>query len=59
MIYPEIFKLETGSDLLISLKEMAKNENKEENILSDVVDLSMPRIQCSGKKQSTLLKNIL
>ena len=26
VIYPKIFKLETGRDLIISLQEMAKNE---------------------------------
>ena len=59
MIYPKIFKLETGRDLLISLQEMAKNENKAVYILSVVVNLSKARIQCPGKKQSTLIKNTL
>ena len=59
MIYPKIFKLESGSDLLISLKEMAKKENKSGYILSVVGNLSKARIQCPGKKQSTLIKNTL
>ena len=59
MIYPKIFKLESGSDLLISLQEMAKKENKEGYILSIVGNLSKARIQCPGNKQSTLIKNTL
>ena len=59
MIYPKIFKLETGRDLLISLQEMAKKENKAGYILSIVGNLSKARIQCPGKKQSTLIKNTL
>ena len=59
MIYPKIFKLETGRDLLISLQEMAKKENKTGYILSIVGNLSKARIQCPGKKQSTLIKSTL
>ena len=59
VIYPKIFKLETGRDLLISLQEMAKKENKAGYILSVVGNLSKGRIQCPGKKQSTLIKNSL
>ena len=59
MIYPKIFKLERGRDLLISLQEMAKKENKAGYILSVVGNLSEARIQCPGKKQSTLIKNTL
>jgi len=59
VIYPKIFKLESGSDLLISLQEMAKKENKEGYILSIVGNLSKARIQCPGNKQSTLIKNTL
>ena len=59
MIYPKIFKLETGRDLLISLQEMATKENKAGYILSVVGNLSQARIQCPGKKQSTLIKNTL
>ena len=59
MIYPKIFKLETGTDLLISLHEMAKKENKAGYILSAVGNLSKARIRCPGKKQSTLIKNPL
>ena len=59
MIYPKIFKLERGRDLLISLQEMAKKENKAGYILSVVGNLSKARIQCPGKKQSTLIKNTL
>ena len=59
MIYPKIFKLETGSDLLVCLQEMAKKENKAGYILSVVGNLSKARIQCSGQKQSTLIKNTL
>ena len=59
MIYPKIFKLESGSDLLISLQEMATKENREGYILSVVGNLSKARIQCPGKKQSTLIKNTL
>ena len=59
MIYPKIFKLETGRDLLISLQEMAKKENKAGYILSVVGNLSKARIQCPGKNQSTLIKNTL
>ena len=59
MIYPKIFKLETGRDLLISLQEMAKKENKTGYILSVVGNLSEAIIQCPGKKQSTLIKNNL
>ena len=51
MIYPKIFKLETGKDLLISLQEMAMKENKAGYILSVVGNLSEARIQCPGKKQ--------
>tara|TARA_B100000963_G_scaffold185826_1_gene161510 strand:+ start:66 stop:665 length:600 start_codon:yes stop_codon:yes gene_type:complete len=59
VIYPKILKLKTGSDLLISLHEMAKKENKAGYILSIVGNLSNARIQCPGKKQSTLVKNTL
>ena len=59
MIYPKIFKLETGRDLLISLQEMAKKENKAGYILSVVGNLSKARIKCPGKKNSTLIKNSL
>ena len=59
VIYPKIFKLETGKDLLISLQEMAIKENKAGYILSVVGNLSKARIQCPGKKQSTLIKNTL
>ena len=59
MIYPKIFKLDTGKDLLISLQEMAKKENKSGYILSVVGNLSKARIKCPGKKQSTLIKNSL
>ena len=59
VIYPKIFKLETGRDLLISLQEMAKKENKTGYILSVVGNLSEAIIQCPGKKQSTLIKNNL
>ena len=59
VIYPKIFKLETGRDLLISLQEMAIKENKAGYILSVVGNLSKARIQCPGQKQSTLIKNTL
>ncbi len=59
MIYPKILKLETGRDLLISLQEIAKKENKAGYILSVVGNLSKARIQCPGKKQSTLINNTL
>ena len=59
MIYPKILKIEKGSDLLISLQEMAKKENKAGYILSVVGNLSKARIQCPGKTQSTLIKNTL
>ena len=59
VIYPKIFKLETGKDLLISLQEMAIKENKAGYILSVVGNLSKARIQCPGKKHSTLIKNTL
>ena len=49
MIYPKIFKLDIGSDLFISLKEMAKKENKAGYFLSVVGNLSKARIQCPGK----------
>ena len=51
VIYPKIFKLETGRDLLISLQEMTKKENKAGYILSVVGNLSEARIQCPSKKQ--------
>ena len=50
VIYPKVFKLKTGSDLLISLKEMTKKENKSGYILSIVGNLSKAKIQCPGKK---------
>ena len=59
MIYPKIFKLETGWDLLISLQELAKKENKAGYILSVVGNLRKAKIKCPGKKQSTLIKNTL
>ena len=59
VLYPKIFKLETGRDLLISLQEMANKENKVGYILSVVGNLSIARIQCPGKKQSTTIKNTL
>ena len=59
MFYPKILKLQPGSDLLISLQEMAKKENKSGYILSVIGNLSQARIQCPGKKQSTLIKNTL
>ena len=59
MIYPKIFKLQAGWDLLISLQEMAKEENKAGYILSVVGNLSKARIQCPGKKQLTLINDTL
>ena len=59
LIYPKIFKLQTGRDLLISLQEMAKKENKAGYILSVVGNLSKAKIKCPGKKQSTIIKNSL
>jgi len=59
VIYPKIFKLERGRDLLISLQEMAKKENKAGYILSVVGNLSKARIRCPGKKQSNLITNTL
>ena len=59
VIYPKILKLQSGSDLLINLKELAQIENKSGYILSVVGNLSKARIQCPGKKQSTLIKNEL
>jgi len=59
VIYPKIFKLASGSDLLISLKEMAKKENKSGYILSVIGNLSKATIQCPGKTQSTLIKSNL
>jgi len=59
VIYPKICKLETGRDLLISLQEIAKKENKVGYILSVVGNLSKASIQCPGKKQTTLIKNTL
>ena len=59
VIYPKIFKLEAGEDLLISLEEMAKKENKAGYILSIVGNLSEARIQCPGKKQSTLILSLI
>ena len=59
VIHPRIFKVETGRDLLISLQEMAKKENKAGIILIIVVNLSKARIKCLGKKQSIVVKNIL
>ena len=59
VIYPKIFKLKSGCDLLISLREMAKKENKSGYILSVVGNLSKAKIQCPGKKQSTSIKNTL
>ena len=59
MIYPKIFKLESGRDILTSLQELAKNENKAGYILSVVGNLSKASIKCPGKKQSTLIKNTL
>ncbi len=59
VIYPKILQIETGRDLLISLQEISKKENKEGYILSVVGNLSKARIQCPGKKQSTLIKNTL
>ena len=50
MIYPKIFKLETGMDLLFSLQEMSKKQNKSGYILSVVGNLSKAIIQCPGKK---------
>ena len=55
VLYPKIFKLGTGRDLLISLQEMANKENKAVYVLSVVGNLSKARIQCPGKKQSTLI----
>ena len=49
VINPKIFKLETGRDLLISLQEMAKKENKAGYILIVVGNLSKARIKCPGK----------
>ena len=49
LIYPKIFKLETGRDLLTSLQEMVKKENKAGYILSIVGNLSKARIKCPGK----------
>ena len=59
VIYPQILKLEKGSDLLISLQAIAKKENKAGYILSIVGNLSKAKIQCPGKQHSTLIKNTL
>jgi len=59
VIYPKIFKLDKGRDLLLSLQEMATKENKAGYILSVVGNLSKARIKCPGKKQSTIIKNNL
>ena len=59
VIYPKIIKLQSGSDLLTSLHEIAKKENKTGYILSIVGNLSKAIIQCPGKKQPTLIKNTL
>ncbi len=59
MIYPKIVKLESGCDLLLSLNEIAKKENKFGYILSVVGNLSKAIIQCPGNKQTTLIKNNL
>ncbi len=59
VIYPKVFKLETGRDLLISLQEMAIKENKAGYILSVVGNLSKARIQCPGNIHSTLIQNTL
>ena len=59
LIYPKIVKLETGGDLLISLQDTAIKENKAGYILSVVGNLSKAKIQCPGKKQSTIIKNTL
>ena len=59
VIYPKILKLEKGSDLLISLQDIAKKENKAGYILSIVGNLSKAKIQCPGKQHSTLIKNTL
>ena len=49
MIYPSIFKLETGRNFLIHRQEIAKKENKAVYILSAVGNLSTAIIQCPGK----------
>tara|TARA_Y100000589_G_scaffold209923_1_gene198018 strand:- start:1034 stop:1645 length:612 start_codon:yes stop_codon:yes gene_type:complete len=59
LIYPKIVKLESGCDLLLSLNEIAKKENKFGYILSVVGNLSKAIIQCPGNKQTTLIKNNL
>tara|TARA_Y100001933_G_C18873677_1_gene511051 strand:- start:242 stop:421 length:180 start_codon:yes stop_codon:yes gene_type:complete len=56
VIYPKTFKHESGNDLLVSLQELIKNENKAGYILSVVGNLSMAKIQCPGKKQPTVIK---
>ena len=49
VIYPKIFKLETGRDLLNSLQEMAKKENKAGYILSVVGIYLMPELNAQDK----------
>ena len=59
LIYPKILQLQTGSDLLLSLQALAKNENKLGYVLSVVGDLSIAKFKCHGKKQPTLVKSHL
>ena len=49
VIYPKIFKLETGRDLLNSLQEMDKKENKAGYILSVVGIYLMPELNAQDK----------
>ena len=59
MIYPKTLKLESGTDLLDSLHDLAIKENKSGYILSLVGNLSNARLQCPGKEKVTIIKSHL
>ena len=59
MIYPKTLQLESGSDLLNSLKTLAIKENKFGYVLSVVGNLSVAKFQCPGKEKATTIKNHL
>ena len=59
MIYPKTLQLESGSDLLNSLKSLARKENKFGYVLSIVGNLSTAKFQCPGKEQATIVENHL
>ena len=59
MIQPISLLLESNTDLLKSLEELAMKENKFGYVLSIVGNLSVAKFKCPGKQAPTLVKDHL